>query len=195
MPSSTRSMSSPPVNYRYTVVLQSKLGEWPPPVTRAIPRMDLEARWGDYNRRLRERRLQAKERGLCTKCQREHAKPNKARCEQCCNKDREYRVGKKQKPNGPRVLESKPIPLPLSIEGTEPVTFPLFDQPDRQEHGDWASSTEPKPNRPRVQESKPNALPQNEEGPEEAHLPLFDFFGLEKCDFEPKFDLNQESAI
>ena len=157
--------------------------------------MDPEVKREGKNRRLRERRLQAKERGLCTKCQREHAKPNKARCEQCCNKDREYRVGKKQKPNGPRVLESKPIPLPLSIEGTEPVTFPLFDQPDRQEHGDWASSTEPKPNRPRVQESKPNALPQNEEGPEEAHLPLFDFFGLEKCDFEPKFDLNQESAI
>ena len=157
--------------------------------------MDLEARWGDYNRRRREKRQQAKERGLCTKCQREHAKPNKARCEQCCNKDREYRVGKKQKPNGPRVLESKPIPLSLSIEGTEPVTFPLFDQPDRQEHGDGASSTEQKPNRPKVPESKPISLPQNEEGLEEAHLPLFDFFGLEKCDFEPKFDLNQESAI
>ena len=157
--------------------------------------MDPEVKREGKNRRLRERRLQAKERGLCTKCQREHAKPNKARCEQCCNKDREYRVGKKQKPNGPRVLESKPIPLSLSIEGTEPVTFPLFDQPDRQEHGDGASSTEQKPNRPKVPESKPNALPQNEEGLEEAHLPLFDFFGLEKCDFEPKFDLNQESAI
>ena len=52
-----------------------------------------------------------------------------------------------------------------------------------------------KPNRPKVPESKPISLPQREEGPEEAHLPLFDFFGLEKCDFEPKFDLNQESAI
>ena len=93
------------------------------------------------------------------------------------------------------MLESKTIPLPLSIEGPEPTRLPLFDQPDRQEHGDGASSTEPKSNRPRVQESKPNALPRREEGPEEAHLPLFDFFGLEKCDFEPKFDLNQESAI
>ena len=188
-------MSSPPVNYRYTVVLQSKLGEWPPPVTRAIPRMDLEARWGDYNRRRREKRQQAKERGLCTKCQREHAKPNKAHCEQCCNKDREYRAGKKQTPNRPEAPESKSIPLPLSIEGPEPTRLPLFDQPDRQEPDYGASSTEPKPNRPKVPESKPISLPQNEEGPEEAHLPLFDFFGLEKCDFEPKFDLNQESAI
>ena len=58
---------------------------------------------------------QAKERGLCTKCYREPAKPNQAYCEQCCKKIREHRAGKKQKPNGPRVLESKPIPLSLSI--------------------------------------------------------------------------------
>ena len=145
--------------------------------------MDLEARWGEYNRRRREKRQQAKERGLCTKCQREHAKPNKALCEQCCNKDREYRAGKKQKPNGPRVLESKPIPLPPSTEGPEPVTFPLFDQPDRQEHGDWASSTEPKPNRPRVQESKPNALPQNEEGREQGAFPFYHQPDRLQCDY------------
>ena len=179
-----------PLNWRYTVVLKPKPGEWPPPKTpanRPTGPKTTEA--------VKNSGPQAKERGLCTKCYREPAKPNKAYCEQCCKKIREHRAGKKQKPNGPRVLESKPIPLSLSIEGTEPVTFPLFDQPDRQEHGDGASSTEQKPNRPKVPESKPNALPQNEEGPEEAHLPLFDFFGLEKCAFEPKFDLNQESAI
>ena len=157
--------------------------------------MGLEGRWEEFNRRRRERAQQAKERGLCTNCQRQPAMPNMALCEQCYEKRRQYRAGKKQEPNGPRVLESKTIPLPLSIEGPEPTRLPLFDQPDRQEHGDGASSTEPKSNRPRVQESKPNALPRREEGPEEAHLPLFDFFGLEKCDFEPKFDLNQESAI
>ena len=158
--------------------------------------MDPEVKREGKNRRLRERRLQAKEHGLCTKCQREHAKPNKAYvASSAATKIREHRAGKKQKPNGPRVLESKPIPLSLSIEGTEPVTFPLFDQPDRQEPDYGSSTREQKPNRPKVPESKPNALPQNEEGLEEAHLPLFDFFGLEKCDFEPKFDLNQESAI
>ena len=109
--------------------------------------------------------------------------PNMALCEQCCNKTREYRAGKKQKPNGPRVLESKPIPLPLSIEGTEPVTFPLFDQLDRQEHGDWASSTEPKPNRPRVQESKLNALPQNEEGREQGAFPFYHQPDRLQCDY------------
>ena len=157
--------------------------------------MGLEGRWEEFNRRRRERAQQAKERGLCTNCQRQPAMPNMALCEQCYEKRRQYRAGKKQEPNGPRVLESKTIPLPLSIEGTEPVTFPLFDQPDRQEP-DYGSSTRMrKPNRPKVPESKPISLPQREEGPEEAHLPLFDFFGLEKCDFEPKFDLNQESAI
>ena len=93
------------------------------------------------------------------------------------------------------MLENKTIPLPLSIEGPEPTRLPLFDQPSRPEP-DYGSSTRMrKPNRPKVPESKPISLPQREEGPEEAHLPLFDFFGLEKCDFEPKFDLNQESAI
>ena len=138
--------------------------------------MDPEVKREEENSRLRERRLQAKERGLCTKCQREHAKPNKAYCEQCCKKIREYRAGKKQEPNGPRVLESKTIPLSLSIEGPEPARLPLFDQPDRQEHGDGASTRMRKPNRPKVPESKPISLPQREEGPEEAHLPLFDFF-------------------
>ena len=174
---------SPPVNYRYTVVLQSKLREWPPPVTRATPPMDPEVKREGKNSRLRERRQQAKERGLCTRCYREPAMPNMALCEQCCNKTREYRAGKKQKPNGPRVLESKPIPLPLSIEGTEPVTFPLFDQLDRQEHGDWASSTEPKPNRPRVQESKLNALPQNEEGREQGAFPFYHQPDRLQCDY------------
>ena len=49
----------------------------------------------------------------------------KAHCEQCCNKDREYRVGKKQKPNGPRVLESKPIPTPTEHRrhGASDVSF------------------------------------------------------------------------
>ena len=121
--------------------------------------------------------------------------PNMAYCEQCCNKTREHRAGKKQEPNGPRVPESKSIPFPQRKEGPEPTRLPLFDQPDRQEP-DYGSSTRMrKPNRPKVPESKPISLPQREEGPEEAHLPLFDFFGLEKCDFEPKFDLNQESAI
>ena len=75
------------------------------------------------------------------------------------------------------------------------IRLPLFDQPDRQEPDYGSSIRMRKPNRPKVPESKPIPLPQREEGPEEAHLPLFDFFGLEKCDFEPKFDLNQESAI
>ena len=37
-----------------------------------------------------EKRLQAKERGLCTKCHREPAGLSKARCEQCRKKIREY---------------------------------------------------------------------------------------------------------
>ena len=104
----SRLLYSPPVNYRYTVVLQSKLGEWPPPVTRAIPRMDLEGRWEEYNRRQREIRQQAKERGLCTRCYREPVQPNKALCEQCYEKRRRYRVAKKQKPDRARMPESKP---------------------------------------------------------------------------------------
>ena len=63
------------------------------------------------------------------------------------------------------------------------MTFPLFDQPDRQEHGDWASSTEPKPNRPRVQESKPNALPQNEEGREQGAFPFYHQPDRLQCDY------------
>ena len=145
--------------------------------------MDPEVKREEENSRLRERRLQAKEHGLCTKCQREHAKPNKARCEQCCNKTREYRAGKKQEPNGPRVPESKPTPLPPSTEGPEPATTPLFDQPDGQEHGDRASSTEPKPKRPRVQESKPNALPRNEEGREQGAFPFYHQPDRLQCDY------------
>ena len=91
----SRLLYSPPVNYRYTVVLQSKLGEWPPPVTQAIPRMDIEARWEEYNRRQREIRQQAKERGLCTRCYREPAMPNMALCEQCYEKRRQYRAASK----------------------------------------------------------------------------------------------------
>ena len=135
MPDVTSPSPTPPSNYRYTVVIKPEPGEWPPPKTpanRPTGPKTTEA--------VKNSGPQAKERGLCTKCQREHAKPNKAYCEQCCKKIREHRAGKKQKPNGPRVLESKPIPLSLSIEGTEPVTFPLFDQPDRQEP-DYGSST------------------------------------------------------
>ena len=100
--------STPSVNYRYTIVMKPKPGEWPPPVTQAIPRMDLEARGEDYNRRQREIRQQAKENGLCTKCRREPAIPNKARCEQCCKKNREYLAAKKQRPDRPKMPESKP---------------------------------------------------------------------------------------
>ena len=145
--------------------------------------MDPEVKREEKNRRLRERRLQAKERGLCTKCQREPAKPNKARCEQCCKNNREYLARKRQKPNRPRVPESKPTPLPPSTEGPEPATIPLFDQPDGQEHGDRASSTEPKPKRPRVQESKPNALPRNEEGREQGAFPFYHQPDRLQCDY------------
>ncbi len=162
-----------PDNYRYTVVIKPEPGEWPPPRIPATPAMDPEVKRERTNRRARERRLQDKEHGLCTKCHRELDKPNKASCEQCRKKDRESRAGKKQKPNGLRVLESKLIPLPPSIEGPEPATIPLFDQPDPQEHGDRSSSTEPKPNRPRVQESKPNVLPQNQEGPEQGAFAFY----------------------
>ena len=102
------SLSTPPVNYRYTVVLQPKLGEWPPPVTRAIPRMGLEGRLEEYNRRQRGIRQQAKERGLCTSCQRQPAQPNMAYCEHCCKKRREYGATKKQRPDRPSIRGSKP---------------------------------------------------------------------------------------
>ena len=100
--------STPSVNYRYTIVMKPKPGEWPPPIVPAIPRMDLEARSEEYNRRQREIRQQAKENGLCTKCLREPAIPNKARCEQCCKKNREYLAAKKQGPDRPGMPESKP---------------------------------------------------------------------------------------
>ena len=57
--------------------------------------MDPEAKKEGDKRRQRERRPQAKEHGLCTKCRREPPKPNKARCEQCCEKSRQYRASKK----------------------------------------------------------------------------------------------------
>ena len=163
--------------------MKPKPGEWPPPIVPTTPPMDPEIEREGKNRRLRERRLQAKERGLCTKCQREPAKPNKARCEQCCKNNREYLARKRQKPNRPRVPESKPTPLPPSTEGPEPATIPLFDQPDGQEHGDRASSTEPKPKRPRVQESKPNALPRNEEGREQGAFPFYHQPDRLQCDY------------
>ena len=148
--------------------------------------MDPETKREEKNRRLRERRLQAKERGLCTKCHREPSKPNKAYCEQCLKKVREYRAGKKQKPNQPRLLESKPAALAQSEEGGEQAALPLVDQGDRPEPDYGSSARKQKPNKPRVLETKPIPLPQSKEGPEEAYLPLFDFFGLEKCDLEPK---------
>ena len=70
--------------------MKPKPGEWPPPIIPAIPPIDLGPKREETNRRLREKRLQAKERGLCTKCHREPAGLNKARCEQCCKKIREY---------------------------------------------------------------------------------------------------------
>ena len=174
-----------PLNWRYTLVLKPKPGEWPPPIIPVTAPKDPERKKDGKNRRLRERRQQARERGLCTKCYREPAKPNKARCEQCCKKIREHRAGEKQTPNRPEVPESKSIPFPQRKEGPEEASLPLFDQPSRP-GPDYGSSTRTrKPNRPKVPESKPISLPQREEGPEEAHLPLFDFFGLEKCDFEP----------
>ena len=88
--------------------MHPKPGEWPPPIVPAIPRMDLEARSEEYNRRQREIRQQAKEHGLCTKCLRGPAIPNKARCEQCCKKNIEYLAAKKQGPDGPGMPESKP---------------------------------------------------------------------------------------
>ena len=93
--------SAPSVNYRYTVVMKPKPGEWPPPIVSAIPRMDPETIKRRRSRRLQEIRQQAKEHGLCTKCRREPAIPNKARCEECCKKNREYLTAKKQRPDRP----------------------------------------------------------------------------------------------
>ena len=91
--------------------MKPKPGEWPPPIVPTTPPMDPEIEREGKNRRLRERRLQAKERGLCTKCQREHAKPNKARCEQCCKNYREYLAGKGRSQTGP---ECRRVSLPHS---------------------------------------------------------------------------------
>ena len=88
--------------------MKPKPGEWPPPIVSAIPRMDPEVRREGNNRRQRERVLGAKERGLCTKCRQEPAIPNKARCEECCKKNREYLTAKKQRPDRPGMPESKP---------------------------------------------------------------------------------------
>ena len=70
--------------------------------------MDLEASWEEYNRRRRERAQQASLFGLRTNCQRQPAMPNMALCEQCYEKRREYRATKKQRPDRPKMPESKP---------------------------------------------------------------------------------------
>ena len=87
--------------------------------------MDPKTRREEANRKLRERRLQDKERGLCTKCHREPAKPNKARCKQCNNKTQERRASKKQGPNRPRSAGSEPITPPKSEETAEQLCFPF----------------------------------------------------------------------
>ena len=75
--------------------MKLKPGEWPPPIIPTISPIDPGPEEEETNRRLREKRLQTKERGPCTKCPREPAKLNKARCEQCCKKTQEYVTRKK----------------------------------------------------------------------------------------------------
>ena len=137
--------------------------------------MDPEAIKEGRSRRRRERAQQAKERGLCTTCRRETAKPNKARCEQCCRKTREYRARKEQIPNGPTVPGGKPTTLPWSKERPEEVAFPFYHQPDRLtvvRPGSWAR--EENPNKPTVPESKPITLRQRKEPSEQIALPFED---------------------
>ena len=74
----------------------------------AVPAMDLEGRWEEYNRRQREIRQQAKERGLCTRCYREPVQPNKALCGAVLRKEATIRSCQKQKLDRARMPESKP---------------------------------------------------------------------------------------
>ena len=67
-----------PLNWRYTLVLKPEPGEWPAPIVSVTSPMESEAKREERNRRRRERQQQAKERGLCTKCYQEPAKPDKS---------------------------------------------------------------------------------------------------------------------
>ena len=158
------------LNWRYTVVLKPKPGEWPLPKVPANSPTGPRTTEAEKNGGLRVNGP-----ALSTIPREGPAVTHKSNCGPRGEDTQRHEAGKRHHPSTPKVLRAKPITSPQSEQGPGKVPFSFYHQPDQLAAvltGSWAGKENP--NGSKVPDRKPISLQQTSEAWKQAALAFFD---------------------